>query len=374
MKIAIYGCGEFGKQFINRIKNNTIELVGIIDNNVVSYEKYRLWNVCEFCSKKIDVNYIIVTMKWIRNIKEIIRPLIDAGYCVKYIPNYYSLYHIDYSINAEFIENECEMLSELDIDYIEMHVQDDCNLNCKCCSHFSPLFKTDSSVDFQTFCNDIARLKEINKRVIMLRLLGGEPFLNRNLDLYIKETRKSFPHTDIRICSNGILMPKLESKIVNAIRENHVVVDISLYKPTAKMRSAIEKFARKNGICIKLSGEVIDRFQYCFTRDINDIFSPCVINCINIYKGKFSKCPQLMFIHKYNAYYGKEYPEQGIFDLYDTNLNAEKFIGLCSKDIPLCRYCLCKEESFLNDKYMTEWECVGNKEVLADEWLWVQHN
>lgn len=61
------------------------------------------------------------------------------------------------------------------IPYLETHIMDSCNLNCKGCTHFPNLFDKHSKVLFKQLENDI---KQVAQKSHVLRLLGGEPLLN----------------------------------------------------------------------------------------------------------------------------------------------------------------------------------------------------
>ena len=73
-----------------------------------------------------------------------------------------------------------------------------------------------------------------------LSLLGGEPFESSDICKYIVETRRILPNTMIQIVTNGLLIPTLSKDILDAIRENDIVVSISEYKPTHKIIDRID--------------------------------------------------------------------------------------------------------------------------------------
>ena len=63
------------------------------------------------------------------------------------------------------------------IPYLETHLCDHCNLNCKSCSHFCPLVTEPTFTDLEQYTKDIRVLsKKLAIRTI--RLMGGEPLLH----------------------------------------------------------------------------------------------------------------------------------------------------------------------------------------------------
>ena len=70
-------------------------------------------------------------------------------------------------------------------------IVDHCNLNCKCCGHFSPLAQK-SFLDKETFEKDICRLYELlNGNIHCLELMGGEALLHPQLEDFITITGSS---------------------------------------------------------------------------------------------------------------------------------------------------------------------------------------
>lgn len=91
------------------------------------------------------------------------------------------------------------------LDYIEININDHCNLNCKGCSHFAPLAPA-SFKNFNTFLKDIKRLKQLIPHIFKIRIMGGEPFLNPELKRYVETLKEVYPYSDLRIVTNGLLL------------------------------------------------------------------------------------------------------------------------------------------------------------------------
>ena len=143
------------------------------------------------------------------------------------------------------------------LEYLETHIINKCNLNCKGCSHFSNIVdEEDASVNIMVFERDFARLAELFDHIFTIRLMGGEPFLNTNIGEYIKIVRKFFPETDLRILSNGLLVPTVADCILQKIADNNVALDISCYPQTDKIRHKIEHRLNSFGIKFQFSEPV----------------------------------------------------------------------------------------------------------------------
>lgn len=96
------------------------------------------------------------------------------------IKNIYWYLNQNYRKSGEddFLEAECvcaDTWGDCVLPQAEMHIADHCNLNCKGCTHFSPIFEKELP-DFKTRMKDVAWLKSKFSNVLYFSILGGEPF------------------------------------------------------------------------------------------------------------------------------------------------------------------------------------------------------
>ena len=72
-----------------------------------------------------------------------------------------------------------QYISRDELDTMEIHVADHCNMNCKNCSMFCGLVKEPKYSDFMQTQNSLYILKGIFKHIKRIRVIGGEPLLNK---------------------------------------------------------------------------------------------------------------------------------------------------------------------------------------------------
>ena len=87
---------------------------------------------------------------------------------------------------------------------IDVHVVEHCNLNCKGCSHYSPVAQKEF-LDPKEYEKVLPCLARIEKSIGQIQLLGGEPLLHPQFPKLIRLTRSYLPHTKINVLSNGVL-------------------------------------------------------------------------------------------------------------------------------------------------------------------------
>lgn len=340
-KVIIYGAGLYGSNAIRKIEDsNSFDILGIYDSkkNVSSYE-YEFLNLKEEYSKYKE-EIVLICMANYKAVAEIYKQLKIWGFTKIYVyRNKTKCYGTD------FLKDECIECGEdfsHELLHIEIHMADHCNLNCKGCTHFSPLFKN----EFQTLAQcekDIINLKKYVNNIKILSLLGGEPLLNKRLDEYIDMYRKELPNTEIQLVTNGLLIPNLEEKIIKSIKENKVTVSISEYEPTHKIISKIKQKLEENEIdyCIR-EYDRKQKFGIAYTvnpetKRKKRCLSP---GCINVWNGKISCCPSLMYVQRFNEKFGYSLPIEGIIDLELNDLLGQDLVSKLYESVPLCDYCV----------------------------------
>lgn len=242
-----------------------------------------------------------------------------------------------------------EMLEKIDI-----HITDHCNLNCKGCTHFSPLAEPFYH-NPENFKVDIKRFADITGGLLkQMFLLGGEPLLHPHLTEFFPIAREAFPNTDIIVITNGILLADQPDNFWLACKESNIKIWVSLYRLKIDY-SKIDARAKEFGVFCGYTGTRtndenkkdwgnwkldLDGKQYWA-----DAFSHCCLkNCVTLKKGKLYTCPTVAHIEHFNKYFGTnlEVCEYDYLDLFKIR-NHEAVLKAMVKPIPFCRYCKTRE-------------------------------
>lgn len=277
---------------------------------------------------------------------------------------------VNYPIGSFFTTSLVKLHShKFFLEYIETHVVDYCNLNCRSCGHMASLFSKNDFYKLDEFRRDMRQLS-YHIDLAVLRLLGGEPFLAKNLDEYVKISREYFPQSMIVIVTNGLLIPTIDKKILTAIRENQVVVEITQYPPTTKMMDRISQTLNDNGV-IHFFGAPIKDFMMRFIRGKEDQkYNPiqsmklCESRyCHFLRNGKLYKCPGDALMYKWK----ETFPGRGRNALPDemgVDIFSENFLELLQHviDYPI-RLC----ETCPISKPIEPWRVENNP--TADDWI-----
>ena len=248
--------------------------------------------------------------------------------------------------------------------YFEFHTADHCNMNCLVCCDCSSLVMEPVFPVFEKIVQDFRQLKKFIDDIGQIRILGGEPLLNPEINKYVNFMRMIYPLSDIRICTNGILLPKMSEDFFDTLRKNNIVIDISVYPPMKSKIPAIQKLLFQKGISANFSGvknyfgkviqihphtHAFEKFLHCT--------SPV---CNMLHDGKFSVCHAPFAFKYFNKYFNQNLPTDGYLDLYDKSLTTEKLKQYISKPIKECSHC--------GKAQSVKWQTVKHPSSISD-WI-----
>lgn len=358
MKVLIYGAGVRGKQALELIKHDyksDCEVIGFIDKNKLGeYEGYPIYRL-----EKIDsfIGRIIIALNDFEMAKSVCQLLRTRGHADIFWFQYKKmvLKHEDF-----FIEQcgDCRNWAADMLPQVEMHIIDACNLNCRGCTHFSPIFPN-KLPDLMLRLSDVRQLKQKVSYIMKFYILGGEPFLNPEINDYIRGIRKVLPDTQLYIVTNGLLIDHLSKEILECIKDNQVWVSISEYQPTHKKIDTICRILNEYNILYEIRKASVKE-NFCLPLSLNENSKyprTCISNgCVIICDGKIARCPQLIYISYFNKYFGTNLPEKGIMDL-ESCPKGEELLAVLRKEILLCKHCVENE---------IPWSTCGTKPRLED--------
>lgn len=246
--------------------------------------------------------------------------------------------------------------------YLEFHVADQCNLNCKACEHYSGLVEEEVFPDFEKFRRDLNQLHRFIEDIGVIRVLGGEPLLNPELPAYLELVRQVYPQTLLRIVTNGLLLFSAEDAFFDAVRGSDTEICISYYPPLQKRKNELEALLAEKQVRFVFS-LLINEFTKKQVLEAHEnpvrSFLQCnQAHCNNLYDGKVAAC-FLPFTTKYfNRYFGKSLPEDGAVDLYEEDMTTERLKRALNTPLQRCAYC--------TSPVPIAWDVIGTPSALSD--------
>ena len=217
---------------------------------------------------------------------------------------------IEYSLKAvemchkSYLRKDRQFLHSVDV-----VISEKCSLNCKDCSNLMQYYKSTKNLTYDTVVEDFDRMMGKIKHVYEVRLIGGEPFMNKDIYKIIEYLTKCPKITKLVIYSNAMVPIKPEYQ--NILRDKKVVFALTNYEDYAKNAKntlRVTESLDAIGVAYRLhppetltdSGVIKD-----FKRTIDEnkkLFSDCCgKNLLTVTDGKLYRCPFAANADRLNA-------------------------------------------------------------------------
>jgi glycosyltransferase involved in cell wall biosynthesis/organic radical activating enzyme len=235
---------------------------------------------------------------------------------------------------------------------LEYSVAYHCNLKCAGCSHMSP-FLEDEFPSLEGFRADIHRLQTV-LHVDEIRLCGGEPLLNSQINAFIQIAKASGIADRVTVTTNGLRLHKMNEEFWRSVDG----VTVTLYPDImlkADMLKRSQEFAQHHNTKFKLYSNPHFRTTIVTQAHPKDlitdlIFKTCenvhLYHCHLLHEGNLYKCAVPPFLPAYLQRMGRNgyQPQADAFDIHaqrDRDFYTElKRFFLSNDTLESCRYCL----------------------------------
>jgi organic radical activating enzyme len=199
---------------------------------------------------------------------------------------------------------------------MEFSLTDTCNLRCSNCTTSSPFMSDANLPSLVSFVESLSLLSRV-VRCDELRLVGGEPLLNKDICGFMRAARQSGIFQNIRVITNGLLLPRMSEEFWQLAD----IVRISVYPATAAVfsESKLESF-RVTASRYRTTLEVIrDTHFIKATSDtriedvsaVQRIFSDCGEahgwSCHLLYRNRLYRCSRVHTLDRYLSGLGVEH-------------------------------------------------------------------
>ena len=258
---------------------------------------------------------------------------------ILYIP-----YDIVYGSGLIDLRNLHPFIERNELDRLELHIIDKCNLKCANCSMFAALVDDESSIDFTQTKNGLLRLKKVYNRIHEIDIFGGEPLLSPLLLEYCELVRMIYPSSQIYIVTNGTRIPQLSDELLKKLKEFHIQFSITYYPSLdGVIEKAISNLNRYN-----IRFEVLPRrtfflrlynfYQNCTSEEVHR-HCPRKSLIIAMREQYLASC-YIPFAFQYAAKkYNIPYSEEQLINLMDSKLCSSMINKKLLLPLTCCKYC-----------------------------------
>ena len=250
---------------------------------------------------------------------------------------------------------------------IEFFLTDTCNLRCDNCAPNSPFMDDANLPSLESFVDSLSFLAAV-VRCEELRMLGGEPLLNKDICSFLRAARQSGIFGSIRVITNGLLLPRMSEEFWQLAD----IVRISVYPATtgafseAKLE-ALSAAASRSGTRLEVVRtthfmEAVSDTRIEDASVVQRIFSTCGEahgwSCHLLYRDRLYRCSRVHTLDRYLGKIGREHEnftdQDGIVIDGRKNLYNELRNYLrSSQPLKACSFCLGTSGPLIEHRQLT---------------------
>lgn len=231
---------------------------------------------------------------------------------------------------------------------LEFVVTDYCNLNCKGCSHYSPLADKEFA-DFDRMVMSMAKLGRIGgDKVAQAYLIGGETLLYPRLVKAMEALRRHFPTQQLYVFTNGLLLPRMSDLFWATARRLDIAIAVTVY-PIKFDYDAALKICHERGVRAEVFGDrsadnSFWRFALDPTKSQNRHlahFKCYNRGCVSIIGNKLYPCSISACVGHLNKATGTDFRHEAADWLTVDDISSISQVKrLRDNPVPFCGYCI----------------------------------
>jgi hypothetical protein len=231
---------------------------------------------------------------------------------------------------------------------IDVQITEKCSMKCKDCSNLMQYYTAPKDSDMDMMFRNIEKLMKCIDQLDEFRVLGGDPFMNKNLYKIINKLTTYDKVNKIVIYTNAKIVPKGEN--LESLRHKKVLLDITNYGVSSTAHDKLIDLCKKENLLFSTTRCTI--WQDCgrimpysnkSEKELKHLFSNCCnSDLVSLLHGKLYRCP--FSANGVNLKAIPKNPEDEV-DLNDESLSIkqlrDQIKDLCydKKYLTACSYC-----------------------------------
>ena len=248
---------------------------------------------------------------------------------------------VQYSLNAvEKCHKAYIKKDKLFIRSVDIVISERCSLKCKDCSNLMQFYLHPKNFSFQQIVKEFEQLTSEISHIFEVRLIGGEPFMNKEIYDIIDYFLDHKKITKLVIYTNATI--PLKSERLKKYNKSRLVFTITDYGKLSKNTDKVHNELIKNNITTRRhppenwtdSGQIQDFKRP--VKEMEELFDVCCgKNLLTSMNGKLYRCPFAANAESLNAIPNDKKNSVPLDSSPEEILNYTREI----KYIPACNYC-----------------------------------
>lgn len=362
--VIIFGAGIVGEVLLHVCRAEGIMIECFCDNNIHKARSPKC-NVEVIHTSDLKARYAdAVFLISAADIADVVAQLNGLGYSRWHaggtLLRAADLSSYRFSAPADFVEfavGACVMCHEnyrdpdaLFLRSVDIIITERCSLRCRNCSNLMQYYKDPTDCNLEELLRSIEGLLSLVDGVHEFRVIGGEPFMNKEFHLTVKRLVNEPKVQKIAIYTNGAIIPKEAS--IGYLKSRKVLVFITDYGKLSRKLNGLTNVLEENGIayyvqeaqgwtdCARITKHDRNAIQQ------EALFENCCAkNTITLSNGKLYRCPfsanaaRLSAVPDYeNDYIDIMHDTQADSSIHALKQKIRKFL-LDQDYLETCDYC-----------------------------------
>lgn len=246
-------------------------------------------------------------------------------------------------LKENYLRNRKLVLKSLDVQITER-----CSLKCANCSNLMQYYESPKNSEIDITFKSIERFMECIDEIYEFRILGGDPFMNKEMYKVVNKLKEYTKVKKIIVYTNGRIIPKGEN--LECLKDPRVNVDCTNYGAVSNKHDEIVKVLEENEILYSTylttewqdCGRVLP-FKERTEEEKKYLFSNCCnSDLLSLLHGKLYRCPFSANGVNINAIPNDE---KDVVNLTDENISLPelkekiKHLTFDKKYLTACSFC-----------------------------------
>ena len=248
---------------------------------------------------------------------------------------------VEYTLKAvelchkSFLNKDNKFLHSVDI-----VISEKCTLNCKDCANLMQYYKNAQNIDYEMIVRDFENLTSKIDHIFEVRLIGGEPFFNKDIYRIIDYFLETTKITKLVIYTNATI--PLKAELMKKYVTPKLVFSITDYGSLSKNTKKVTDLLTEMNIAYRAmppnnwTDSAVIKDQKRSEEGMIDIFERCCgKNLFTVMYGKLYRCP---FVSNAERLHAIPFDEKNGVSL---EASKEEIIQYTTgiKYLPACNFC-----------------------------------
>ena len=319
MRVLIYGAGVQARYAISALNSNGINVNFLCDSseqkhgktfcghkilNIMDIVSYLDENLCVFIGSCYPIQILSMLEKF--NIKNVFScmPLFEQfdfssinneglskPKTINDINREIYLYDIEFeNFVSKFKSKELKLKS------LDVIITEKCSLRCVNCSNLMQYFSEPKNSEISLLLASMDKIMNSVDWIFELRVLGGEPFVNKEMYKVIDRLLFYKNFGKLIIYTNGTLLPK--GRNLSCLKSQKIIVDISNYGKLSRKHDQLITLLEQQGIQFASkepvwtdSGRLLPYQDRTEKQNAEIFFNCCTNDVLTLLHGNLYHCP-----------------------------------------------------------------------------------